>query len=175
MRKRRAAVIDAFIAQVSSGEVDVSSEQSLHAGMAAAIERSGFGTTTNARKRVNVFKRIWAAPGTTQYICEAWGLAIGDPDPLARYARRLDEHAMQRDDAKLSFAALQFLVKTMLPAQVQRVQSASVVMHSSDPPAGYDTAPRMVSTPVLPTDRVVHTVMEVAGEVARGADEDDDE
>jgi hypothetical protein len=153
-RKRHVAVIEQFLTLAK--DIPPQDQLALNDAKVAALTATGFGgvnATRDREKRLKAFEKIWANPGTTEYLADYWGISVpaSDGDIIGRYARRLDQIVMQHEDPKLALDALKFALKTVLPVQTTRIQSQSQVltMHVSDPPMGFDEAPTMKASRII--------------------------
>jgi hypothetical protein len=133
-RKRVEKAVDLYLAEVSAG--NTRTPESDRVAKLHAMEESGIlGTHVpkDEGKRVRSFDRLLKAPDVNRYIVETWGIAVEDDNPVQRYMRKIDEHAMQLEDPRLSLDASKFALSKMLAPPTQRIQSASVVAHVTRP------------------------------------------
>jgi hypothetical protein len=155
--------------------VDPRDDEAVKAAKLKALEDVGFkgdGLPASRIKRLNIAKKIFNRPETTEYILECYGLAVDEADPLGRIMRRMNDHLMQNDDPRLSMDTGRFLLKTFLPAQVSKSQTQAVVAHVSPPPE-YAEEPKMRTRRILPAgQKIAKPLPPVA---ADDDDEDDDD
>ncbi len=171
-RKRVERAVDLYLEEVSKGTTGTPSGD--RAAKLRAMDESGIlGTHVpkDEGKRVRSFDRLLKAPDVNEYIARQWAIAVEDDNPLHRYMKRIDEHAMQQEDPRLSFDASKFALSKMLVPPTQRIQSASVVAHIQRP-AEFDTEPEMTARPILPAG--THIVKPLPPS-APADDADDDE
>jgi hypothetical protein len=177
-KQRHQSVIDAYMAQAN--EIDVNDPESIKRAQLTALRESAYLQLPSSEQgKLRKFRKIWENPGTTKYIAQVWGFALDLKEPaeiVQRYAKRLDEIAMDREGgAKNSLAAITLIFKTVLPPQVQRLQTQSIVAHVSDPPAQYDDAPKMVATAVISAEqRAMRAQAEPIEHETDDEDDDDD-
>jgi hypothetical protein len=142
--------VDLYLEEVSNGTTRTPAGD--RAAKLKAIDDSGIlGTHVpkDEGKRVRSFERLLKAPDVNRYIVEMWGFAVEDDNPVQRYMRKIDEHAMQREDPRLSLDASKFALAKMLAPPTQRIQSASVVAHVTRP-VEFDAEPTMAARTILP-------------------------
>jgi hypothetical protein len=142
--------VDLYLEEVSAGRAGT--PESDRAAKLKAVGESGIlGTHVpkDEGERVRSFDRLLRAPDVNRYIVEMWGIAVEDDNPVQRYMRKIDEHAMQGNDPRLSLDASKFALSKMLAPPTQRIQSASVVAHVTRP-AEFDNEPLMESRSILP-------------------------
>jgi hypothetical protein len=139
--------VDLYLEEISKGTTRTLTGD--RAAKLKAMDESGIlGTHVpkDEGKRVRSFDRLLKAPDVNRYIVETWGIAVEDDNPVQRYMRKIDEHAMQREDPRLSLDASKFALSKMLAPPTQRIQSASVVTR----PAEFDAEPTMAARTILP-------------------------
>ena len=154
MKQRHKKVVDIFLSDAE--KIDLRDKGALERTKAEAIEKSGFKGSLcpkDPAKRAAMFDQIWKNPHTSQYVADLWGFALDEPEPLTRYAKRLDELAMQTESPKLALESIKFIVTTLLPPKVSRIQAEHLHGHLSDPPASYDQSPKMVATAVISAEQ----------------------
>lgn len=175
---RHIRVVEKFMELLASKQVNVGDPGSLSWAKRQAVHSAGYLAIRKAEAIESVFDRIWQNPGTTEYLARAWGIAVEAPngDALTMYTRRLSDIAMNTDNERLAVDTIKYILKTLLPSQVHRVQSQSVIAHVTDPPAGYNDSPKMMPTAVLdPAANILPAQRKHSEQSGDDEDSDDDE
>ncbi len=175
-RKRVEKAVDLYLEAVSANQT-LTPEGDRAAKLRAMDESGILGTHVpkDEGKRARSFDRLLKAPDVNEYIARQWGIAIDCDNPLHRYMQRIDQHAMQDEDPRLSFDASKFALTKMLIPPTQRIASASVVAHVTQRPAEFDVEPEMTARAILPAGQRIANPKPPPGDEADGEEEGNDD